>query len=57
MRFFVSSFFPVTGRYRFALTLPEGAMTLSILDDTADGTARGGHRRTQIIRPGMREQG
>ena len=38
-RFFVSPFFPATGRYRFALTLPEGAMTLSILYDTAEGTA------------------
>lgn len=38
-RFFVSPFFPATGRYRFALTLPAGAMTLSILYDTAEGTA------------------
>jgi uncharacterized protein len=38
-RFFVSPFFPATGRYRFALTLPEGAMSLSIMYDTVDGTA------------------
>ncbi len=44
-RFFVSPFFPATGRYRFALTLPDKAMTLSILYDTADGTALAAYQR------------
>jgi DUF1365 family protein len=36
-RFFVSPFFPATARYRFPMTQPDEAMTLSIPHDTADG--------------------
>jgi uncharacterized protein len=36
-RFFVSPFFPARGRYRFPMTQPDEAMTLSILFDTAPG--------------------
>lgn len=36
-RLFVSPFFPAAGRYRFAVTLPEGGMSLSILYETQEG--------------------
>ncbi len=44
-RLFVSPFFPATGRYRFAVTLPNEAMTLSILYDTAEGTVLAAYQR------------